>query len=123
MGEAVLAKNLILDQEEWMEKEKIKQELFRWYDKEYLWKWEYVLDFVLHILALRGKKIEKRTQPYLHADEPWDRHFRQQERIERMLKWIIIFSYNNQPRYCEGIKEKLPNISDIIETGGKDAKL
>ena len=39
-----------------MTKERIKQELFRWYDKEYLWKWEYVLDFVLHILALEKEK-------------------------------------------------------------------
>ena len=39
-----------------MTKAEIKRELFRWYDKEYLWKWEYVLDFVLHILALEEKR-------------------------------------------------------------------
>jgi len=30
----------------------IKKELFRWYDKNHLWRWQEVLDFVLHILAL-----------------------------------------------------------------------
>lgn len=68
--------------------------------------------------------MTRRTQPYLHPDETWDRHFKQQERIERMLKWLIIFSYNNQPAYFGNIKERLPNISDIIETGGKkDARI
>lgn len=57
---------------------------------------------------------------YLHPDETWDRHFKQHERIERMLKWLIIFSYNNQPTYYGNIKEKLPNVSDIIEMRSKD---
>ncbi|KKL68399.1 hypothetical protein LCGC14_2125350, partial [marine sediment metagenome] len=41
---------------------------------------------------------------YLHPDETWDRLFRQLENTNRMLKWLIIFSYNNQPTYCGNIK-------------------
>ena len=31
----------------------IKKELFRWFDKDHLWRWEEVLDFVLHILSFK----------------------------------------------------------------------
>ena len=59
--------------------------------------------------------MKEKTQSFLHLDETWDRHFKQQKRIERMLKWLIIFSYNNQPTYCGNMKEKLPDVSNIIE--------
>jgi len=40
----------------------VKKELFKWYDKDHLWRWQEVLDFVLHILALKnGGKNERRN--------------------------------------------------------------
>lgn len=62
---------------------------------------------------------KKEPKVYLHPDETWDRHFRQQDRIERMLHWLIAEMIHTDKDVVDEMRLKAecnqPDIMDILE--------